>query len=191
MFSIAPYIFLFLIPAITMRFFADEKKSGTIELLVTRPLSDLQIILGKYFAGIVIVTLSILPTLVYMITVYQLGLPKGNIDMGAAWGSYIGLLFLGSVFVSIGLFASSITDNQIVSFLIAIIISSFLYLGFDIIHSLSLFGPIDLFIKSLGMSEHFTSISRGVVDSRDIIYFFSVIVIFILLTKISLESRKW
>ncbi len=191
LFSIAPYVFLFLIPAITMRFFADEKKTGTIELLLTRPLSDIQIILGKYFAGFALVLFSLLPTLIYVISIYQLGMPKGNLDLGGIWGSYIGLLFLGAVFVSIGVFSSSITDNQIVSFLISVVLSAFLYVGFDIIHGLSLFGDFDLFIKSMGIGEHYASIKRGVIDSRDILYFLSVIVIFILLTKISLESRKW
>ncbi|MCK4287780.1 MAG: ABC transporter permease subunit, partial [Bacteroidales bacterium] len=117
LFMLAPIVFLFLIPAITMRLFADEKKSGTIEILLTQPLTDLEIILAKYFAGLVLVLFSLLPTLIYFFSVYQLGLPPGNIDTGGMWGSYIGLLFLGASFVAIGLFSSSITDNQIISFI--------------------------------------------------------------------------
>ena len=191
LFMLAPIVFLFLIPAITMRLFADEKKGGTIEILLTQPLTDLEIILAKYFAGLVLVLFSLLPTLIYFFSVYQLGLPPGNIDTGGMWGSYIGLLFLGASFVAIGLFSSSITDNQIVSFIIAIFLCGFLYIGFEFIYSLDLFGNIDLFIKSLGINAHYTSMSRGVIDTRDIIYFLSVIALFIIFTKFSLASRKW
>ena len=188
---IAPFVFLFLIPAITMRSFADEKRSGTIELLFTRPLSDKSIILAKYFAGVVLVIFSLLPTLIYAWSVYQLGMPKGNLDTGGMWGSYIGLLFLGATFVAIGLFSSSLTSNVIVSFIIAVFLSLFFYVGFDFIHSLELFGPVDLFVKSLGINTHYISMSRGVIDTRDLIYFVSIITFFILITRISLESRKW
>lgn len=191
LFLMAPFVFLFLIPAITMRMFSEEKKSGTIEILLTQPLSDLQIIMAKYFAGLTLVIVSLIPTLVYFVTVYIYGFPAGNIDMGGSWGSYIGLLFLGAAFVAIGLFASSITDNQIVAFILAIVITAFSYLGFEIIYSLDLFGSVDLFIKSLGISAHYASMSRGVIDTRDLIYFISFIAVFILFTKISLESRKW
>jgi ABC-2 type transport system permease protein len=191
LFTIAPFVFLFLIPAITMRMFAEEKKSGTIEQLLTQPLTDLQIIMAKYFGGLILVVFSLLPTLIYFFSVYQLGLPPGNIDQGGLWGSYIGLLFLGASFVAIGLFASSITDNQIISFIIAVVLCGFAYLGFEFIWSLDLFGKYDLFIKSLGISAHYASMSRGVIDTRDVIYFLSVIVLFIMLAKISLASRKW
>ncbi|MCK9269147.1 MAG: gliding motility-associated ABC transporter permease subunit GldF [Bacteroidales bacterium] len=191
LFMIAPFVFLFLIPAITMRSFADEKRSGTIELLFTRPLSDNSIILAKYFAGVVLVIFSLLPTLIYAWSVHQLGMPKGNLDTGGMWGSYIGLLFLGATFVAIGLFSSSLTSNVIVSFIIAVFLSLFFYVGFDFIHSLELFGPVDLFVKSLGINTHYISMSRGVIDTRDLIYFVSIITFFILVTRISLESRKW
>ncbi len=191
LFTIAPFVFLFLIPAITMRMFAEEKKSGTIEQLLTQPLTDLQIIMAKYFGGLILVVFSLLPTLIYFFSVYQLGLPPGNIDQGGLWGSYIGLLFLGASFVAIGLFASSVTDNQIISFIIAVVLCGFAYLGFEFIWSLDLFGEYDLFIKSLGISAHYASMSRGVIDTRDVIYFLSVIVLFIMLAKISLASRKW
>jgi ABC-2 type transport system permease protein len=191
LFLIAPFVFLFLIPAITMRFFAEEKKSGTIELLMTRPLTDLQVILAKYFAGLILVVISIIPTLVYFISVYQLGFPKGNIDTGGMWGSYIGLLFLGASFVAIGLFASSITDNQIISFILAVIFSGFIYLGFEFIYGLDLFGKIDLLVKTFGISSHYAAMSKGVIDTRDVLYFLSLITFFILLTKFSIEKRKW
>jgi ABC-2 type transport system permease protein len=191
LFIIAPWVFLFLIPAITMRSFADEKKSGTIELLLTRPLTDLQIILSKYFAGLILVLISLLPTLIYYYSVHQLGNPKGNIDTGGMWGSYIGLLFLGGAFVAIGIFASAVTDNQIISFILATFLCFFCYIGFEQLSALDLFGKIDSLIISLGINAHYSSMSRGVIDSRDMLYFISLIAIFILLTKTSLQSRKW
>jgi ABC-2 type transport system permease protein len=191
LFALAPIVFLFLIPAITMRSFAEEKKSGTLELLMTQPLTDLQVILAKYFAGLVLVLFSLVPTLIYYITVYKLGLPPGNIDSGGMWGSYIGLLFLGSAFIAIGVFASSISDNQIVSFVIAIFLCAFMYLGFELVYTFILSGKIGLMVQSMGLNAHYSSMSRGVIDSRDVIYFISVTVLFILLTKLSLQSRKW
>jgi ABC-2 type transport system permease protein len=191
LFLIGPFVFLFLIPAITMRFFAEEKKTGTIELLMTRPLTDLQVILAKYFAALVLVVISILPTLIYYFSVYQLGFPKGNIDAGGMWGSYIGLFFLGASFVAIGLFASSLTDNQIISFILAVVLSGFIYIGFEFIYSLDLFGNVDLLVKTLGLSAHYSAMSRGVIDTRDLVYFLSVITLFLLFTKLSIESRKW
>jgi ABC-2 type transport system permease protein len=191
LFLLAPFVFLFLIPAITMRSFADEKKSGTIELLLTRPITDFQIILAKYLAGVVLVVLALLPTLIYFYSAYQLGYPKGNIDMGGTWGSFIGLLFLGSSFVAIGLFASSLTDNQIISFIIGAVLCAFTYIGFELIYGLSLFGSIDLFIKTLGINAHYAAMSRGMIDTRDVVYFLSLIGLFLLFTKLSLESRKW
>jgi ABC-2 type transport system permease protein len=191
LFMLAPFVFLFLIPAITMRSFADEKKSGTIELLMTQPLTDLQVILAKYFSGLVLVIFSLVPTLIYYISVYKLGLPSGNLDSGSIWGSYIGLLCIGGVFVAIGIFVSSLTDNQIISFIIAVFLSFFLYMGFEFIYTFVLSGKTGLLIQSLGLNAHYTSMSRGVVDTRDLVYFISVTVFFIILTKLSLESRKW
>jgi len=174
-----------------MRFFADEKKSGTIELLMTKPLTDIQVILAKYFAGLSLVIIALIPTLIYFVSVYQLGFPVGNMDIGGAWGSYLGLLFLAASFVAIGIFASSLTDNQIISFILAALISGFIYLGFEFIYNLDLFGNFDLFIKTLGISSHYSYMSKGVIDTRDLLYFFSLISLFFILTKISLESRKW
>lgn len=191
LFMLSPIVFLFLIPAITMRSFSDEKKGGTIELLLTKPLSDFQIVFAKFLAGLLLMFISLLPTLIYYFTVYKLGFPAGNIDTGGTWGSYLGLFFLGAAFVSIGLFCSSLTDNQVVAFVVAVFVSGFMYLGFELIYSLSLFGKADLFIRSLGISAHYTSISRGVIDTRDLLYYFGITSIFLLLTRISLQSRKW
>lgn len=191
LFMIAPFVFLFLVPAITMRSFAEEKRTGTIELILTKPLTEFRIVMAKFLAGLILVLISLLPTLVYVFSVYQLGLPKGNLDIGGIWGSYIGLVFLAASFVAIGMFSSSISDNQIVSFLIAVFLSGFLYIGFEFIYSLDLFGKVDLLIKSLGINEHYRSMSRGVLDTRDMLYFLGVIALFILLSKFSLERRKW
>ena len=191
LFTIAPWVFLFLIPAITMRSFADEKKTGTIELLLTRPITDLQIILAKYFAGLILVLFSLLPTLLYYYSVHYLGSPVGNIDTGGMWGSYIGLLFLGAAFVSIGIFSSSITDNQVISFIISLSLCLFIYLGFDLISAFPVFESVDNIIIALGIDSHYASMSRGVIDTRDVIYFISLIAIFIFSTRTVLESRKW
>jgi ABC-2 type transport system permease protein len=191
LFVIAPWVFMFLIPAITMRSFADEKKSGTIELLLTYPITDMQIILAKYLAGFILVVFSLLPTLLFYFTVHMLGNPPGNIDTGGMWGSYIGLLFLASGFVAIGIFSSSLTDNQIVAFIISLFISFLAYLGFESLSSLFAFGGIDNLILELGINTHYVSLSRGVIDSRDVLYFLSLITIFLLMTRTVLESRKW
>ena len=191
LFILAPFIFLFLIPAVTMRSFADEKKSGTLELLMTQPLTDLQVIFAKYFAGVVLVGFSLLPTLICYISIYSLGLPPGNLDAGSIWGSYLGLLLLAMTFVAIGVFASSLTDNQIVSFIIAVFLSFFFYMGFELIYTFILSGSIGLMVESFGINAHYNSMSRGVIDTRDLIYFLSLTGFFILLTKLSLESRKW
>lgn len=191
LFMIAPFVFLFLVPAITMRSFAEEKRTGTIELILTKPLTEFRIVMAKFIAGLILVLFSLLPTLVYVFSVYQLGLPKGNLDIGGIWGSYIGLVFLAASFVAIGMFSSAISDNQIASFIIAVFLSGFLYIGFEFIYSLDLFGRVDLLIKSLGINEHYLSMSRGVLDTRDMLYFLGVIALFILLSKFSMERRKW
>lgn len=191
LFILAPWVFLFLVPAVTMRSFAEEKRTGTIEILLTKPLSDRQIIMAKYLASVVLVILALLPTLIYYFSVYQLSLPAGNVDSGGIWGSYIGLFFLSAAFVAIGIFCSSITNNQILAFILSVFLCGFLYIGFDLIYSMALFGKVDLFILQLGMSSHYSSLSRGVIDTRDLLYFLSVIVLFLSLTKIILSSRKW
>lgn len=191
LFAIAPFVFLFLIPAVTMRLFSEENKSGTIEILLTKPLSDNKIIMAKYLAAFSLVVFSLLPTLIYYFSVYQLGFPKGNLDVGAFWGSFIGLLFLGASFTAIGLFTSSLTNNQIVAFILAVFISAFFYMGFDLLASLGFQGGTELFLKSLGIEFHYASISRGVIDSRDVIYFISLKVVFLMLIKLKMEARKW
>lgn len=191
LFSIAPWIFLFLVPAITMRMFADEKKSGTIELLLTRPIGDFSVILSKYLAALVLVLLALIPTLVYFWSIYFLGNPVGNLDTGGIVGSYIGLFFLAAIYAAVGLFSSLITDNSIIAFIVAVVISFFLYTGFESISSLPLFGSADSKIAALGINAHYNSISRGVIDSRDIIYFLSAIILFLYGGKLVLASRKW
>lgn len=192
LFDNAPLVFMLLIPAVTMRMFSEEKRAGTLELLATRPVTEFQIVMGKFLAANCLVIFSLLPTLLYYYTIYQLGAPAGNLDSGATWGSYIGLILLSAALVSIGLFASSISDNQIVAFILAAFISFIIYLSFDAISGLGLFGGgADDLIQSIGIQYHYNSLSRGVVDTRDVIYFFSLIVIFLLSTKTALESRKW
>ncbi|MEN0004250.1 MAG: gliding motility-associated ABC transporter permease subunit GldF [Bacteroidota bacterium] len=192
LFDIAPLIFMFLIPAVTMRSFAEENQTGTIELLVTRPLSEVSIVMGKFLACMVLVGFAILPTVFYYWTVGTLGSPAWNIDGGAVLGSYIGLLFLAGAFVSIGIFASSATNNQIVAFVLATFLCFILYWGFDFFSRLPIFfGKTDDIVQMIGIDYHYASISRGVIDTRDIIYFLSVIALFIWLTVVSLERRKW
>lgn len=190
-FSIAPIIFLILIPAITMRSFSEEKRTGTIELLFTRPLTDLQIVVAKFFAGLTLVLLAIIPTLIYYVSVHFLGDPVGIIDDGVTVASFIGLSFVGAAFVAIGIFVSSLTSNQIVALLLAVFVSWFAFLGFDLLATYSQFGGLDIVIRNLGIMEHFTSIQKGVLVSTDILYFISITIVFILATKLSLQSRKW
>lgn len=187
----APILFLFIIPAITMRSFAEEKRTGTIELLFTKPLSDMKIILAKYFAGVFLVFFSLLPTLIYYQSVKYLGDPVGNIDTGGTWGAYIGLFLLGACFVAIGIFCSALTKNQVISFLLAIVLCSLFYVGFEFLGSYDTFGSLDDVILKLGIMDHYTSIKRGVVDTRDLLYFFSLIGVFIVLTRLVLKSRSW
>ncbi len=191
LFILAPWVFLFLVPAITMRLFADEKKSGTIELLFTKPFTDFQIIIAKYLSGLLLVLFSLIPSFIYFISVYLLGSETGNLDIGGTWGSYIGLFFLASIYVAIGLFASSLTENQIISFLIGVILSFFFYIGFEFISTLSFFESISHIVINIGINEHYRSMSRGVIDIRDMVYFISIIALFLFSTKTVLESRKW
>ena len=186
LFALSPWLFLFLISAITMKMFAEEKKNGTIEILLTKPIRDISIISAKFLAGLTIVVLSVLPTMIYMICVYKLGSPVGNMDIGSALGSYIGLIFLGGVFVSIGLFASSITDNQIVSFITSILLCFVFYIGFTFVSWIPFLSKFDLGIRNLGIEYHYMSMSRGVISLRDVVYFISVSTFFIFLTRVTL-----
>ncbi|QNL20789.1 gliding motility-associated ABC transporter permease subunit GldF [Hyphobacterium sp. CCMP332] len=191
LFLIAPYVFLFLIPAITMRAFAEEKKSGTIEFLLTKPVSDYQIIIAKYLANLTLVLFSIAPTLIYYYSVYQLGNPVGNIDSAGIAGSYIGLIFLCAVFTSIGLFASSLTQNQITAFVLAVFLSFIIFEGFQSLSEINVWGKASVIISKLGIAHHYNSISKGLIDSRDLLYFISVIILMLSGTKLILDSRKW
>ena len=191
LFSMAPWLFLFLIPAITMRTFAEEKREGTIELLLTKPITDLQLILGKYFAALLLVLFALLPSLLYYYTVYVLGNPAGNVDSAAVVGSYLGLIFLSGVFCAIGVFASSISSNQIISFIVALFMCYIIYTGFDLVASIPALATYSYAIGQLGISYHYDAISKGLIDSRDVLYFLTVIAIMILSTKLVLSSRKW
>jgi ABC-2 type transport system permease protein len=191
LFVITPYVYLFLIPAITMRLFSEEKKTGTIELLLTKPLTEIQVVFAKYISGLVLVLFSLLPTLIYYITIYKISLPQGNVDSGAIAGSYLGLLLLGAGFTAIGIFASSISDNQVVAFIIAFFLCLFCLQGFESIAGLSQMGWLSTLLFSLGINSHYLSLSRGVIDTRDVIYFISLIALFLMMTKTVMESRKW
>jgi ABC-2 type transport system permease protein len=191
-FKLAPWILIFLIPAITMRTFSDEKQNGTIEFLITKPITETQIILGKYFATISLWFFIFMLTFIYFIVVKYFSLSNAPIDAGASYGSYIGLFFLGAVFAAIGLFSSAVTNNSIVAFILGVFLSYLMYDAFFRISTLPIFsGSIDYIIQYLGLGAHYESISRGVIDSRDIIYFISITSFFLILSKISLESRKW
>ena len=191
-FNIAPYIFIFLIPAITMRSFAEEINTGTIELLSTRPVTEMEIILGKYFAALLLVFIALVPTRIYFFTVYLLASPVGNVDTGGIMGSYFGLFFLGAVFVSIGIFCSSVTSNQIVAFIVGVFLCFFIYLAFGYLSQFGVFiGKNDYLVESLGLSAHYDAMGKGVIDTRDVVYFLSIISGFIVFTRTALASRRW
>lgn len=187
-FTLAPWILIFLIPAVTMRSFSDEKKQGTLELLLTKPLSIWQIVNGKFLGALLLIVMAIIPTFIYVWTIYGLGMPEGNIDMGSTIGSYFGLLFLISAYSAIGIFTSTLSDNQIVAFIIAVFICFFLYFGFE---GLATVTPnFSNFISALGMQDHYKSMSRGVIDTRDIVYFVSITIAFLSFTVDNLKSFK-
>lgn len=190
-FELAPNVLMFLIPAITMRSMAEEKQLGTLELLLSKPIGIGEIVWGKFLGAILLLIFALLPTLFYFYTVHELGFPRGVIDTGATWASYLGLLLLSASFVSIGIWASSLTDNQIIAFLVALFTCFFMYYAFGFLAKLPVFfGKSDLIVQKLGMDFHYYSLSRGVLDTRDICYFLSVTVIFILFTKLSLRNAK-
>ncbi len=188
LFSMGPYVFIFLVPAITMKSFAEEKKLGTLELLLTKPLSDWDVVLGKFLAAFALVLLALVPTVIYYLSVYQLGNPVGNIDSAGVWGSYIGLALLAMIFCAIGLLASSLTTNQIVSFILAAFLCFLIYTGFD---SLAAFGNNALLIKQLGILYHYDSLSKGLIDSRDVVYFISITAFILVATRTVIGSRQW
>lgn len=191
LFSVGPYVFIFLVPAITMRSFAEERKMGTLELLMTRPLTEKDIVLGKFFACFLLVIIAMVPTLLYYFTLYQLGNPEGNIDTPGVIGSYVGMILLGGVFCSIGIFASSLSANQIVSFILAAFLCIAFYSGFESASKLLDNPEMTLVVKQLGLLYHYESMSKGLIDSRDLVYFLSVGGISLLSTKTVLSSRSW
>jgi ABC-2 type transport system permease protein len=190
LFILAPWVFLMLIPAITMRIFAEEKRSGTLDLLRVRPLTEWQIILAKYFAAMILIILALLPTLVYYYSVVSLGNPAGNIDHGGTWGSYAGLIFLAGAYAAIGIFCSSLTDNLIIAFLLAAFLCLTMGYGFEQAGTLFSSASSGSFILSIGIIGHYSSMSRGVIDTRDVVYFLALITIFLLLTHFRLKTEK-
>lgn len=189
-FNLSPLIFLILIPAITMRSIAEERRTGTIELLFTRPISDLKILLAKYFAGVTLLIITLVPTFIFYLSMHYLGNPVGIIDDGATLTSYVGLILLGSTFVAVGIFASSVTSSQIVAFILAMFLCWILFDGLTLLGSFSLMGGFDSIIKYCGISQHYDSIKRGVIDTSDIIYFLGVITIFIASALTVIKSLK-
>ena len=187
-FTLSPWIILFLIPAVTMRSFSDEKKQGTIELLLTKPLSIWQIVNGKFLGAFLLIVAALVPTLIYVYVINSLGMPEGNIDMGRTIGSYFGLLFLVAAYTAIGIFTSTLSENQIVAFLISVLLCFLFYYGFEGISNY-----VKVFVNGisrLGMEYHYKSMSQGVIDSRDILYFLSVSFLFLSLTVFKLKSLK-
>lgn len=191
LFFISPWVFLFLVPAVTMRMIAEEKRLGTIELIYSKPVTERGIIYGKYLASVALVLLALLPGLIYYISVYLLGETPGNLDKGGTLGALIGLFFLASVYASAGIFASSLTDNQVIAFIIAVLICFVLFIGLDSFAYLPGLKNLDEFVIRLGINEHYKSISRGVIDIKDVAYFIAVIVIFNEFTVFQLLARRW
>ena len=189
-FTLAPWIFLFLIPAITMKSFSEEIKQGTLELLLTKPLRTIDLVLGKYFGALALVLLALIPTLLYVVAIYMLGNPEGNLDGGVIIGSYVGLIFLGACYAAIGIFASILSPNQIVSFILAIFLCFLAYFAFEALANLNLFSSGGFGVEDLGINAHYESISRGIIDTRDIVYFLSFIFFFLALTNLSLTSKR-
>ena len=187
-FTIAPWILIFLIPAVTMRSFSDEKKQGTLELLLTKPLNTWEIVNGKFLGAVLLIVMAIVPTIIYVFVISSLGMPEGNIDMGSTIGSYFGLLFLIGAYSAIGIFTSTLSDNQIVAFIVAVFLCFFFYFGFEGLASLV--PTIATLISAIGMQDHFKSMGRGVLDTRDILYFVSITFLFLSFTVYKLKSFK-
>lgn len=187
-FTLSPWILIFLIPAVTMRSFSDEIKQGTIELLLTKPLSVWQIVNGKFLGAFMLIIFAIIPTFVYVYVISNLGMPAGNIDLGSILGSYFGLLFLVSAYTSIGIFTSTLSENQIVAFILSVFICFLFYYGFEgIANQVKGFEDI---IARIGMDYHYKSMARGVIDTRDVIYFLSITILFLSMTVYKLKSLK-
>ena len=191
LFSLGPYVFIFLVPAITMRSFAEEKKGGTMELLFTKPLTDWDIIIGKFLASFLLVLFALIPTFIYYYSIFKLGNPVGKLDTPGIIGSYIGLSMLAGVFCAIGIFASCISPNQIVAFIVAAFLCFLVFSGFESISTMTFWSANALSVKQLGILFHYESMSRGLIDTRDVIYFLSIIFIMLSITKLILGSRQW
>ncbi len=189
LFVIGPWVLMFLVPAVTMRFFSEEKRSGTAELLFTRPVSTSAVVLGKFLAGWALVLFSVLPTLCYVVALYYLAEPVGNLDLGGIAGSYLGLVLLGGVFAGIGTWASAVTEHPVVSFVLGVFLCFFMYAAFDSLRFLPLPNTALLVIEQLGIGAHFESMSKGVVDLRDLVYFASVTFFFLFWTRTVLDKR--
>jgi ABC-2 type transport system permease protein len=189
-FSIAPLIFLLFIPSVSMRVFSEEFNTGTIETLITKPISSFEIVTAKFFAVLSLVIIAILPTITYVISIYFLGETTGNLDLAAVVGSYIGLLLLSSIFASISVYASSLSSNQIVAFILAIIMSSFFFFGFDILSQLPYLQIVDLTLQKIGISYHYNMMSKGLLKVSDLVYFMSVSLLFIKLTEVVIKNKN-
>ena len=190
LFMLAPWVFLFLVPAVTMRTFSEERKTGTLELLITKPITEMELVMGKFLASVFLVFCALLPTLIFFFSLYCLGNPVGNIDMGGTWGSFLGLFFLATAYVAVGVFTSTLSTNQIVSFILSMLLAFTLYIGLDYIGTIQALKGLESTIVWLGMNDHYKSMSRGVIDSRDVIYFLSVAAIFLFASKLILQRRK-
>jgi len=189
-FMLSPIIFLIFIPAICMRLFSEEFRSGTMENLLTKPIALWNVVFSKFLAANVLVLIAIFPTLIYFFSIYFLGETIGNLDIGGIMGSYLGLFMLSSAFIGIGVFASSISPNQVIAFLIAIVCNASIYYGFDVLSSVSILQNWDLYISNLGIASHFSRMSKGVIDSRDILYFLSVCFLFLMLSKTTIQLKR-
>ncbi|HNR84988.1 MAG: ABC transporter permease subunit [Crocinitomicaceae bacterium] len=189
-FNLAPILFFILIPALTMRSIAEERRTGTIELLFTRPISDLKIILAKYFAGVTLLVIALIPTVIYYISMYNLALEPEKFDHGATITSYFGLILLGAVFVAIGIFSSSLTSSQIVAFIISMFLCWLFFDGLNRLGAFNLMGQFDVVLQYFGMVKHYDSIRKGVIDTSDVIYFFSLIVFFIFSALTVIKTLK-
>lgn len=189
-FSIAPLIFLLFIPSVSMRVFSEEFNTGTIETLITKPISSFEIVTAKFFAVLSLVIIAILPTITYVISIYFLGETTGNLDLAAVVGSYIGLLLLSSIFASISVYASSLSSNQIVAFILAMIMSSFFFFGFDILSQVPFLQIVDLTLQKIGISYHYNMMSKGLLKVSDLVYFMSVSLLFIKLTEVVIKNKN-
>ena len=187
-FFITPWFFIFMIPALTMRTFSDEVRLGTIEIIKTKPISSWDIVIGKYLGSLFLIVITLIPTLIYVYTIFELGATPENIDFGSIIGSYFGLLFLASSITAIGMWASTLSNNQIVAFIVGVAISFFIFYGFEALSGIFTFEKFDL--KSLGLYARFVNIGRGVIDTKDLLYFLSVTFLFLFLTKMNFDLKQ-